>query len=113
MDDQSTTFSVFADFQRHLHTGTDLAEAVERGRRAYQTEGVQTVVLFDDATGERTEIDPRSGFDPWPERMTPPSTVPRSGPGRPRLGVVSREVSLLPRHWQWLNAQPGGASASL
>ncbi|WP_158269427.1 DUF2239 family protein [Saccharospirillum sp. MSK14-1] len=33
--------------------------------------------------------------------------------GRPKLGVQSREVSLLPRHWQWLNAQPGGASAAL
>jgi hypothetical protein len=37
----------------------------------------------------------------------------RSGPGRPKLGVVSREVSLLPRHWEWLNAQPSGASAAL
>lgn len=35
------------------------------------------------------------------------------GPGRPRLGVVGREVTLLPRHWEWLNAQPGGASAAL
>jgi len=37
----------------------------------------------------------------------------RAGPGRPRLGVVGREVSLLPRHWDWLEAQPGGASAAL
>jgi hypothetical protein len=113
MDDQRTTFSVFTDFQHHIHTGTDLAEAVERGRRAYRTEGAQTVVLFDDATGERAEIDPRSGVDPWPERMAPPSSVARTGPGRPKLGVVSREVSLLPRHWEWLSAQPGGASAAL
>jgi hypothetical protein len=35
------------------------------------------------------------------------------GPGRPRLGVVAREVTLLPRHWEWLNRQPGGASAAL
>ena len=35
------------------------------------------------------------------------------GPGRPRLGVVAREVTLLPRHWEWLNEQPGGASAAL
>jgi hypothetical protein len=33
--------------------------------------------------------------------------------GRPKLGVVAREVTLLPRHWDWLNTQPGGASASL
>ncbi len=36
-----------------------------------------------------------------------------SGPGRPKLGVVSREVTLLPRHWDWLKAQPGGASVAL
>lgn len=35
------------------------------------------------------------------------------GPGRPRLGVVAREVTLLPRHWAWLNEQPGGASVVL
>ena len=37
----------------------------------------------------------------------------RPGPGRPRLGVVAREVTLLPRHWAWLSEQPGGASAAL
>jgi hypothetical protein len=35
------------------------------------------------------------------------------GPGRPKLGVVAREVTLLPRHWDWLNSQPGGASVTL
>lgn len=42
----------------------------------------------------------------------PVSDAPR-GPGRPKLGVVAREVTLLPRHWDWLNAQPGGASVAL
>jgi uncharacterized protein len=40
------------------------------------------------------------------------SSEPR-GRGRPKLGVVAREVTLLPRHWEWLNAQPGGASVAL
>jgi uncharacterized protein len=35
------------------------------------------------------------------------------GPGRPKLGVVAREVTLLPRHWEWLGSQPGGASVAL
>jgi hypothetical protein len=39
------------------------------------------------------------------------SLVP--GPGRPKLGVISREVSLLPRHWEWLASQPSGASATI
>ena len=41
-----------------------------------------------------------------------PKKTPR-GPGRPKLGVVGREVTLLPRHWQWLGEQPGGASVTL
>lgn len=40
------------------------------------------------------------------------SDEPR-GRGRPKLGVVAREVTLLPRHWDWLAAQPGGASVIL
>jgi hypothetical protein len=27
--------------------------------------------------------------------------------------VVGREVTLLPRHWEWLASQPGGASVTL
>jgi hypothetical protein len=42
-----------------------------------------------------------------------PPREPARGPGRPKLGVVAREVTLLPRHWDWLNAQPGGASVAL
>ncbi len=41
------------------------------------------------------------------------ASVAKSGPGRPKLGVVAREVTLLPRHWAWLAAQPGGASVAL
>jgi hypothetical protein len=41
-----------------------------------------------------------------------PANVARSA-GRPKLGVVAREVTLLPRHWEWLSGQPGGASVAL
>jgi hypothetical protein len=44
-------------------------------------------------------------------RALPPAGAAR--PGRPRLGVVGREVSLLPRHWEWLEQQPSGISAAL
>ncbi len=49
---------------------------------------------------------------PRPRGTTNQPAEPR-GRGRPKLGVVAREVTLLPRHWDWLNAQPGGASVAL
>ncbi len=73
---------------------------------------VEQVLVFDDATGAQTDLDQRSGESTAPAGSH--DDLPRDrGPGRPRLGVVAREVTLLPRHWQWLNAQPGGASAAL
>lgn len=56
---------------------------------------------------------PGQNSSPYPLlRMTPEPPHPRY-PGRPRLGVTAREVTLLPRHWDWLAAQPGGASVTL
>ena len=52
-----------------------------------------------------------SGDTPPPAAAVP--EAPPRGPGRPRLGVVAREVTLLPRHWEWLSRQPGGASVAL
>ena len=46
-------------------------------------------------------------------RLRTPRTGEPRGRGRPKLGVVAREVTLLPRHWDWLAAQPGGASVAL
>jgi hypothetical protein len=62
----------------------------------------QNILLFDDSTGRQVDIDLRD----------PAAEAPR-GRGRPKLGVQPREVTLLPRHWDWLAAQPGGASATL
>ncbi len=89
------------------------------------------VLIFADATSEVIELDWRGsasefrarleGLAPSPsDPATPeppdaagaePETV--RGPGRPKLGVVAREVTLLPRHWEWLGSQPGGASVAL
>jgi hypothetical protein len=70
------------------------------------------LLVIDTATGRVVDLDLRG---PWPEalarlRSAAPSKASR---GRPKLGVVAREVTLLPRHWDWLAAQPGGASAAL
>ena len=79
------------------------------------------IALFDDETGRPVDIDfsgseaevlARLATHPMAARPEA-DTGKRRGPGRPKLGVVSREVSLLPRHWSWLAEQRGGASATL
>jgi uncharacterized protein len=83
------------------------------------------VVIFDDITSELIEVDFRGTPAHVVQRfakIAPGSTrrigstspdVETRGPGRPKLGVVAREVTLLPRHWDWLATQPGGASVAL
>jgi hypothetical protein len=87
-------YTVFSGFDC-LASGT-LAEVYAAGRAR------AGALIFDRQTGRVVDIDPR--FPPGVE-------APR--PGRPRLGVTAREVTLLPRHWDWLATQPGGASVAL
>jgi hypothetical protein len=68
-------------------------------------------LVFEDQSGRQVDFDLRGTLNEVVTRALPPRS--RSGPGRPKLGVVSREVSLLPRHWDWLEQQPNGASAAL
>jgi uncharacterized protein len=83
-------------------------------------------ILFDDVTGDPIEVDFRGTIEDVFGRLIeraradgpatavdqPDGDAPRPV-GRPKLGVVAREVTLLPRHWDWLNSQPGGASVAL
>jgi len=69
------------------------------------------LLVFDDCTGRVVDLDLRGSREEILARL-PPMEEPR-GRGRPKLGVVAREVTLLPRHWDWLAEQPGGASAAL
>ena len=124
-------FTAFAD-QRQIASGSlrDVALAV---KARFDADDAATALIFDDDTGEQTDLDvhgtvadviarlraaPESDGDTsadplgWNADGIPPSPQ-RQGPGRPKLGVVSREVTLLPQHWEWLSAQPGGASAAL
>ncbi|MED5544495.1 MAG: DUF2239 family protein [Pseudomonadota bacterium] len=66
------------------------------------------VLVFEDASGRVVDLDWRDTAQPVPEEPQPPRRR-----GRPRLGVTAREVTLLPRHWDWLARQPGGASQAL
>ena len=74
--------------------------------QAAMARGAERLLVFDAETSRPVEIAPADApqVGPAPERK---------GPGRPKLGVVAREVTLLPRHWEWLGAQPGGASVTL
>ena len=111
------TFIAF-DGQRRLASGS-LAEVALAVKRAGQ--GTGPVIIFSDGTGRPIDLDLRGSDDEIVARLPAAATVspapdaqpsePR-GRGRPKLGVVAREVTLLPRHWEWLNAQPGGASVA-
>jgi hypothetical protein len=89
-------------------------EALDAGVR-------EPLLVFDDRSGRQLEIDfrgtPKQVLARLRAQATPleaPAAAPAArGPGRPKLGVVAREVTLLPRHWDWLGEQPGGASATL
>lgn len=73
----------------------------------------EAVLVFDDADARSVEFDLRGDLDAVLGRLKPTDVVEKRGPGRPKLGVTAREVTLLPRHWDWLAAQPGGASVAL
>lgn len=102
----SSRFTAFAGFQR-IAAGTR-AEVTDALRR--QTDTTPPLFVFDDATGEPIDLDLREHA---PADPAPTEEAPSRGVGRPKLGVVAREVTLLPRHWDWLNRQPGGASVAL
>lgn len=100
----------------------DVAMAV-RKRVAKPTQ--ENILVFDYTSGKILHLD-LSGSEKdirarlaaaSPAAVASPAEDPSQsgprGPGRPKLGVVPREVTLLPRHWDWLNAQPGGASVAL
>jgi hypothetical protein len=68
-------------------------------------------VIEIDWRGTASEVSARAAFPSQP--LTADETSRGRRPGRPKLGVVAREITLLPRHWEWLNDQPGGASVAL
>jgi uncharacterized protein len=111
---------------RRIASGPLADVAVEVQRRFRRGEA-ELILIFSDTAGEQIDLDlrgnakdmlarlaERSG-QPSPASDTAKETVGETarGPGRPKLGVVAREITLLPRHWEWLNHHPGGASVAL
>jgi hypothetical protein len=98
-------------------------------KRATEAGPLQPVLIFDDRTGRVVDVDVRGSDAETLARLPKESpddettvsepaeagesSLPPRGRGRPKLGVIAREVTLLPRHWDWLSAQPGGASVTL
>ena len=113
----SREFSAFAG-DRLIASGALSAVAL-MARQALSRPDGPMILVFDDATGEQVDLDLRGTSGDVEKRYGKPESpvaesVPSAPrPGRPRLGVVAREVTLLPVHWQWLSGQPGGASVTL
>ncbi len=107
------TYTSFAGARRIVSGPLD--EMLRSTWRRLRTGPRETVLIFDDETGLQVDFDFRGDADEVVARAenarseTPGATTR----GRPRLGVVSREVTLLPRHWEWLEQQPNGISAAL
>lgn len=77
------------------------------------TDAGEGVLTFDALDGRVVDLDLRGSQLDVLGRLKPAPEAEKRGPGRPKLGVTAREVTLLPRHWDWLSAQPGGASVAL
>ena len=119
------SFTTF-DGHRRIATGP-LCDNALALKRALETGSLHPVFIFDDATGRTVEVDTRGTDEEccarlaarFPSHEQPPAAEPVEeaaqprGRGRPKLGVVPREVTLLPRHWEWLDTQSGGSSVAL
>lgn len=109
MDDQR--YTLFSNARR-LANG-DLQTVAKAAHAAFPLEGAANFV-FSDLTGRVVDLDLRGSLAEVIARYAPTETLSsKAVRGRPKLGVVAREVTLLPRHWEWLTAQQGGASAAL
>jgi len=116
----SKSYTAFGG-ERRVASGR-LEDVVLRVKEVLEGGEREPVLVFDDVTSQQVEVDFRGSRQEVLTRLGcragqeeapfAPDGTPR-GPGRPKLGVVGREVTLLPRHWDWLNSQPGGPSVTL
>jgi hypothetical protein len=104
-----STYAVFIG--TNLLAAGSLREVLAAMRPRFDQDRGTLFLVFEDQTGKQVDFDLRGTLDEVLARYEPAPA--RVGPGRPKLGVVAREVSLLPRHWEWLEQQPSGASAAI
>jgi uncharacterized protein len=101
--DQATSETIEVDWR-----GTFAEFELRLAQRAGQMVVTGRAPNSEALSGSANASSARTATNPLGEMEDPPR-----GPGRPRLGVVAREVTLLPRHWDWLATQTGGASVAL
>src|SRR6476469_1406316 len=108
--DPTTASQAYVAFVENRLVASGSLEDVLRATKKRTTKGGKPVLIFEEASGRQVDFDLRGSID---DVLARTRSEAKPGPGRPKLGVVSREVSLLPRHWDWLENQPNGASAAI
>ncbi len=121
MNSESAAYIAF-EGDRRIAAGS-LPDVARTAKEVLDRRTDASILIFDRATGGPVDIDFRGTVGNVLARLTATADVPAPaedavpfaprGPGRPKLGVVAREVTLLPRHWEWLARQSGGASVAL
>lgn len=109
----------FTGFAGDVRVGSGgIREVLLRIKECFDRGEMKPLLIFEDQTGQQIDFDLSGTAEEVLERLSWHPVVGhasqgKTGPGRPKLGVVSREVSLLPRHWEWLEQQPAGISGTL
>lgn len=108
------TYSAFEGFKKLI--SSDLEKVLLAVKKRLKANRDSNILIFSDSTGKQMDFD-LSGTDAdvieRHKMYTAKTATPKSTVGRPKLGVIPREISLLPIHWEWLNIQNGGASPTI
>lgn len=113
---EKMTYTGFAGYR--LVGKGDLLKVLRMCKRKFDDGCRERIVIYDDMSGETYDFELNGTVEEVERRLKEhpmlKSRIEEEGPkvqGRPKLGVVSREITLLPRHWEWIGEQSGGASA--
>ncbi|AJS58486.1 DUF2239 family protein [Paenibacillus sp. IHBB 10380] len=122
MRDDQTRFCCTAFLGVGVVASGSLQHVVSTVKDALDDRDLTQLLIFDDTTGKQIDVDFRGKTDDVLKRLgeqfgdlpgTEMNHQHTRRVGRPKLGVVSGEVTLLPKDWEWLKSQPGGASLTL
>ncbi|NMW19663.1 MAG: DUF2239 family protein [Chlorobiaceae bacterium] len=118
MNRQNIQYFTAFDGSRCIAEG-GLVEVIIKVKEKIDIGEALSVLIFDGISSDLVEVDFRGTKEDVLKSLGNSTALENNqetiyrGPGRPKLGVIPREVTLLPRHWEWLNSQPGGASVAL